>query len=135
MSISSLWQQKNEVDVCVTDVLRYTLIFVALAGLILYFVFSFRVVLFFLLGAVFSIANFIFLRYQLEFITRAYMQGGKTLLPVVMGYVLRFLMMGIFLYLCGMRGIDALLSAGFGLVTIRIGIFFYGIFGIKDCKV
>ncbi len=131
MSIGLFLRQKNEVSACVVDVLRFTGYAVAVIGIVLCVMVSWKVGIAYFLGSLVSIFNFLLLRYQLELLVKDYSPDVKGLfLPVIGGYAFRFLMMGIFLYLCGSYGgIVYLLSAGLGLLSVRIGIFIYSLIG------
>ncbi len=131
MSIGLFSSQKNEVNACVSDVLRFTGYAIAIIGVVLSVAVGWKIGAAYFLGSLVSILNFLLLRYQLELLVKDYSPSVKRLfLPVIGGYAFRFLMMGIFLYLCGSYGgIVYLLSAGLGLLSVRIGIFIYSLIG------
>ena len=130
MSTDLLSKQKTEVSVCVRDVLRFTGYATGIIAVVISLTAGLDVGISYLLGAVVSVVNFLLLRIQLEMLVKNYAPNpGRLFLPVIGGYAFRFLMMGIFLYVCGNYGVKYLLSAGLGLLSVRIGIFIYSFKG------
>ena len=117
--------QKKIVDDCVRHVIRLSVIVSIVISVCLFFAFGRYVSLSYLSGSLVSLLNFLLLRYQTEFLVTN--PNSRNLLSVILfGYLFRFGLMGLFLFFVGNYGIKYLLSAGFGLMSVRIGIFFYG---------
>ncbi len=121
-------QRVDETAVCFWQVVGFSLGVILLGAIVFWWTWNKELSRAFVMGAMVSILNFSFLKWQLEYIVKNY-QSPKSLFVILLGYIIRFSMMGLFLFFMGREGISFLLSAGFGLLTVRIAIFIYGIFG------
>ncbi len=128
MSISSSGQPNGEVNRTVVEVLKFTGAFASLVSFLLAWFGEKAWAFSYLAGTLVSVLNFLLLKIQLDWMVKR-MHSNTVMLSVVLGYGGRLLLMGLFLFWIGHYGIAHLLSAGFGLLAVRIGIFMYGIKG------
>ncbi len=122
---NSYLKQKKIVDDCVKEVVRLSSLVSLVISAILGLFWGRYICLAYLSGALVSIINFLLLRYQTEFLVRI-KDNRRLIFTILAGYVFRFGLMGLFLFLMGKHGIQYLLSAGAGLLAVRLGIFVYG---------
>ncbi len=128
MSISSSRQPSAEVNKAIVEVLKFTGAFASVVSFLMAWLLGKAVAFSYLAGALVSVLNFLLLRIQLDWMVKR-LHSNAVILSVVLGYGGRLFLMGLFLFWVGHYGIAHLLSAGFGLLVVRIGIFMYGIKG------
>ncbi len=121
---------RYEADKAVKDILLSCLP-ILISGLVIsYCFFGIEAGISFLTGALVSVANFIFLKLQVQVIVDSTINSRRLPLWAAFGYIGRFFIMGFALFLLGhFLGYAGILAGGAGLFLVRAGIFIYGLKG------